>query len=82
MVLHRLSSSSLDNPDVCIIDNVTTHSNLWDGTLFHRITPSMRLVATIDGTSQIEEGHGPTSLKVPYGTKIYIASTIYVPHGT
>lgn len=45
------SSSSLDNPSVCIIDRATTHSILKDRQLFHSIMPSTRVVTTIDDAS-------------------------------
>jgi hypothetical protein len=54
--LHKLS---LDSPLNCIIDRGTSHSILRDQKYFTTITPSSRVITTIIGQNQLEEGFGP-----------------------
>jgi len=79
MVQQSVNETILDYHDTCIIDSGTTHSILRDSRLFHKITPSRRSLNTIDGPSQLEEGHGPATIRMPQGTLIEIASAIYSP---
>lgn len=77
--MHKDHSSTLEDPNTCIIDSATTYSVLRDRYLFHKITPFAHTVTIIDSESQIEEDYGPTSLRLPYGIVIHIASTTYAP---
>lgn len=79
---NKIQFPSLHDSNTIIIDSRTSHIILKDSKYFKSITPSSRIMTTIAGPNQIEEGKGKAIIILPRGTRIHIAATIYAPTAT
>lgn len=82
LVTPYTEQSSLNNPNIAIIDSSTSHTILTDKKYFETIVQSTRSINTIAGTDQIEEGIGTANVKLPGGTVLHIESAIFAPRAT
>lgn len=58
----------------CIVDSATPHSILKNREYFKHIIPSNRMITTIMGEQQIEDGYGSATVVLPQGTVIKITT--------
>jgi hypothetical protein len=69
LVTPHIEQSSLDNPNIAIVDSGTSHTILTVKRYFKTIVPSTRTINTIAGTDQIEEGTGAAHVKLQNWSK-------------
>ena len=55
----------MNEDDVCLVDNATTYTILWDKKYFLELTLIKANVSTISGTTNLVEGFGRKNITLP-----------------
>ena len=70
---------AMNGEELCLADSATTHTILRNKKYFSTLMMKRINVSTISGSTNIIEGSGRATIKLPWGTEIKIIDALYSP---
>ena len=76
MKIH-LARSKINDADICLTDNATTHTIFKDKKYFSHLTLGEANINIIFGSTKLIKGSGKTNILLPKGTKFIIEDALF-----